>query len=244
MNNDLFSAEMEATRSLVELYEQAKKCQALFERAHMALPEPLRRVLGMNSVTERSSAPPNISGPEKPPMPVDAGPDWIWIKASEAAPATVVLAILRAANGPLRPKEIIEQVISVLNDVPAGTVYNVGPRLESKQVIRRSEEGWELIKPESAGLIHKGFLWGPISAFGKQELAAQRRTALLHVLSFHPTGLQIVQILQQLKRCSWIAAPVNKDLVKEDIGVLDSQGKVKRRGNTKNWQIARESERG
>jgi hypothetical protein len=242
MNNDLFTAELEATRSLVELYEQAKKCQALFERAHMALPEPLRRVLGMSGAVEKATAPPNITAPEKPPMPVDAGPDWIWIKASEASPATVVLALLRAANSPMRPKELIEQVTSLL-EVPAGSVYNVGPRLESREIIQRGEDGWELKKFEGAGLIHKGFFWGPPAAFGKQELAAQRRTALLHVLSFHPTGLQIVQILQQLKRCSWVVAPVNKDLVKEDIGVLRDLGKVKKRGNTKNWEIVRESEK-
>jgi len=239
MNNDLFSAELEATRSLVELYEQAKKCQALFERAHMALPEPLRRVLGMSGAVEKTTTPPNISAPEKPPMPVDAGPDWIWIKATDASPASVVLALLRGANGPLRPKELIDEVTSLL-EVPAGSVYNVGPRLESRQIIKRGEEGWELIKQEGAGLIHKGFFWGPPTAFGKQELAAQRRAALLHVLSFHPTGLQIVQILQQLKRCSWVVAPINKDLVKEDIGVLKDAGKVKKRGNTKNWEIVRE----
>lgn len=242
MSDDLFSAELEATRSLVELYEQAQKCQTLFERAHMALPEPLRRVLGMNATGEKASAPPNIAGPEKPPMPLDAAPDWVWIKASEASPASVVLALLRAAKAPVRPKELISQVTSIVTDAAAGSIYNVGPRLDSRQVIRRSEDGWELIKPESAGLIHKGFFWGPPSVFGKQELAAQRRAALLHVLGFHPTGLQIVQILQQLKRCSWVVAPVNKDLVKEDIGVLKELGKVKKRGNTKNWEIVRETE--
>lgn len=238
MNNDLFSAEMEATQSLVELYAQAKKCQALFERAHMALPEPLRRVLGMNGTEERSSAPANIAAPTKPPMPVDATPDWIWINAKSAAPAAIVLALLRESKSAVRPKELIDRVTTLL-DVPAGTVYNVGPRLEAKGIIKRSDDGWELVKRDAAGLIHKGYFWGAPSAFGKYDLAAQRREALLHVLGFHPTGLQIVQILQQLKRCSWVAAPVNKDLVKEDIQALVDEGKVERQGNTKNWKIAR-----
>jgi hypothetical protein len=242
MSDDLFSAELEATRSLMELYEQAKKCQALFERAHMALPEPLRRVLGINGTGEKSAKPSNISPPEKPSMPLDAAPDWIWIKASDASPASIALAVLRASKGAVRPKEIIDRVTAILPEVPAGTVYNVGPRLEKQQVIRRGDEGWELLKPECAGLVHKGYMWGPPSAFGKMELAAQRRDALLHVLGFHPTGLQIVQILEQLKRCSWVVAPINKDLVKEDIGVLDELGKVRRRGNTKNWEIVTEKD--
>jgi hypothetical protein len=240
MSDDLFSAEMEATRSLVELYDQAKKCQALFERAHMALPEPLRRVLGINAIGERSAAPPNIAAPEKPPMPLDAGPDWVWIKASDASVATVILAILRSAKSALRPKELIERVTAIIPAAPPGSIYNVGPRLEKAGIISRNEEGWSLIKTETAGLINKGYFWGPPAAFGKPEMAAQRRAALLHVLGFHPTGLQIVQILEQLKRCSWVIAPINKDLVKEDIGVLSQAGTVRRRGNTKNWEIPRE----
>jgi hypothetical protein len=242
MKDDLFNAELEATRSLMELYEQAKKCQALFERAHMALPEPLRRILGMDGSSGKAAAPPSIAPPERPPMPIDAGPDWAWIKVSEASPATITAAVLRGAKGPLRPKDIIERVTAILPEVPAGSIYNVGPRLENQQVIRRGNEGWELIKPESAGLIHKGHFWGPPSAFGKIEMAAQRRMALLHVLSFHPTGLQILQILEQLKRCSWVIGPINKDLVKEDIGILAESAKVRRRGNTKNWEIAKKSE--
>jgi hypothetical protein len=243
MSDDIFSAELEATRSLVELYEQAKKCQTLFERAHMALPEPLRRVLGINGAGEKSAKPSNISPPEKPSMPVDAAPDWIWIKAIDASPASVTLAVLRASKGAVRPKDIIDRVTAIL-DVPAGTIYNVGPRLEKQQVIRRNEEGWVLLKPENAGLVYKGNFWGPLSAFGKVEQAAQRREALLHVLSFHPTGLQIVQIVQQLKRCSWVVAPINKDLIKEDIGVLAALKKVERQGNTKNWKIASGTEKG
>lgn len=244
MSDDLFNAELEATRSLMELYEQAKKCQLLFERAHMALPEPLRRVLGITSPAVKSIAPPNITAPEKPAMPLDAGPDWAWIKASDAAPGTLVLAALRAAKAPLRPKDLIDFVTGILPEVPAGTIYNVGPRLEAQQIISRDDDGWALVKPESAGLIYKGHFWGPPSAFGKIEQAAQRRAALLHVLGFHPAGLQIMQILEQLKRCSWIVAPVNKDLVKEDIPILAKEGKVKRRGNTKNWEIVREKLQG
>ena len=242
MSDDLFTAELEASRSLVELIEQAKKCQALYERAHMALPEPLRRVLGMSGGSGKNAAPSNIASPEKPPMPMEAAPDWIWIELAEATPNSIVTALLRMAKGPMRPREIIDRATDMLPEIPAGSLYNVGPRLEKQGVIRRGETGWELIQPESAGVIYKGHFWGPSSVFNKQELAAQRRAAVLHILGFHPTGLQIVQIVQQLRRCPWVVAPINKDLLKEDIAFLASNGKIKRRGNTKNWCLSREKD--
>jgi len=238
--SDLFNAELEASRSLVDLIEQAKKCQALYERANMALPEPLRRVLGMNGAGGANTAPSNIAPPEKPSMPSDALPDWIWIPVTDAMAMSVVTAILRTAKGPLRPKEIIERVTQVAPEIPAGTIYNVGVRLEKKGVIRRNDSGWELVDVENAGVIHKGFLWGSPGIFEKQELASQRRAALLYILGFHPTGLQIVQIVQQLKRCPWVVAPINKDLLKEDIAVLFKAGKIRRRGNTRNWELTKE----
>ncbi len=51
-------AETEAIQSLVQLYDQARKCQDLFERAQMALPEPLKRFLGLDVAEYRSSATP------------------------------------------------------------------------------------------------------------------------------------------------------------------------------------------
>jgi hypothetical protein len=240
--SDLFNAELEASRSLVDLIEQAKKCQSLYERANMALPEPLRRVLGMNGSGGGNTVPSNITPPEKPPMPSDALPDWIWIPVIDAMPTSVVTAILRTAKAPLRPKEIIERVTQVAPEIPAGTIYNVGPRLERRGVIRRNEAGWELADIENAGVIHKGYLWGAPAVFEKQELASQRRAALLYILGFHPTGLQIVQIVQQLKRCPWVVAPINKDLLKEDIAVLFDEGRIRRRGNTRNWELTKEKD--
>src|SRR5271157_2416455 len=107
MKVDLFNAELEAQRSLLDLYEQAKKCRELFERANTPLPEVLKRVLGMNTFEGRPPISSVITAPEKPPMPPQAEADWIWIRAEEASPASAVLAVLRSAGGPLRPKDVV-----------------------------------------------------------------------------------------------------------------------------------------
>lgn len=242
MTVDLFNAELEAQRSLLDLYEQAKKCQVLFEHAHIALPEVLKRVLGMSAATDKSSAS-RIVAPQRPPMPPEAEQNWISIRDKEATPTTIVLAILRAAKAPVRARDLNDRVMDILPNVLRGSISNIGSRLDDK-LIRRTKEGWELLKPESAGVLHKGFVWGPPSVFGKSELAAQRREALLHLLDSFESGLQIVQIVEQLKGCPWIVAPINKDLVKEDIGVLAEEGKIKRRGNSKKWELSPAQDKG
>jgi hypothetical protein len=240
MTADLFNAEMEAQRSLLELYEQAKKCQTLFERANIALPEVLKRVLGMSGIAYKANVS-HVAAPERPPMPPEADQDWIAIHEKEAMPTSVVLAILRTAKGPVRARDINTRVMEVLPNVPRGSISNVGTRLKGKS-IRMAEDGWEVIAPESAGVLYKGFLWGPPTIFSKQELASHRRDAILHILSHFQTGLQTVQIVDELRKCQWVRAPINKDLVKEDMGILAEQDRV-RRGSSKKWAIVRASEK-
>jgi hypothetical protein len=236
MTVDLFNAELEAQRSLLDLYEQAKKCQVLFEHAHIALPEVLKRVLGMNGAGDKAATS-RITAPQRPPMPPEAQQNWISIRDKEVTPTTIVLAILRGTKGPMRPRDLNDRVMNILPNVLRGSISNIGSRLDDT-LIRRTNEGWELLKPEAAGILHKGYVWGPPVVFGKTELAAQRREALLHLLQFFESGLQIVQIVEQLKQCPWIVAPINKDLVKEDIAGLAKEGKIKRRGNSKKWELS------
>ena len=240
MNLDRFNAEREAVQSLMEMYEQSKKCQQLFERADMALPEALQRFLGMNGNSPkaaghaRSTA--HIPAPTRPHEPEGAEPDWIWINVQDSSPTSAALAILRAAKEPVRAKDIVARVTELLPTVPRGSIANVGTRLEGK-LIERTPDGWKLLNPAKAGIIRDGLLWGPPAIFSKQELAAHRRDAILHVLKHYPSGLQTVQIVEQLHNCSWVQAPINKDLLKADLEVLDTAKKVKRRGNTKKWEI-------
>lgn len=233
---DRFQAEQEASRSLMELFEQAKKCQILHERAHMALPEPLRRFLGMSGVAGKFANASHISPPDTPPMPPDADADWIWIDEKNASATSIALAILRDAKAPMKAGEVIKRVNEVLPEVPRGTIFNIGTRLGGDE-IKRTEVGWQLVKAESAPVLYKNRVWGPPEIFSKQELASHRRDGILHILAHFQTGLQTVQILGELKKCSWVQAPINKDLVKEDMEFLQSKGLVRKRGNSKKWEI-------
>ena len=76
--------------------------------------------------------------------------------------------------------------------------------------------------------------------FNKQELAAHRRVGVLHLLRLHPAGLQTTQILEQLRNCAWLHAPVNKELIQADMEFLEGQKKVRRRGNSKKWELVPE----
>lgn len=241
MNTDQISAEEEAVQSLMELLAHAKKCKGLYDRAHMALPEPLKRVLGMNmNGSGRSTGVrPQISPIERSSRPPEAAEDWIAIEAKEATPTGIVLAILRASKEPIRSRDVVARVTEILSETLGGSIANIGSRLEGK-LIRRTHDGWTLINPEKAGVLHNGLLWGPMEVFGKAELAAHRREAIMHLLDAFPGGLQIVQITDQLRGCSWVHAPTNKDLVKADMEILAKAGKVRRRGNSKKWEIAPE----
>jgi hypothetical protein len=228
----------EAADSVVALIEAAERCKRLHERNHLALPEVLKRILsvngtGANLVASRFTAPPDYKT-----TPPEAQPDWICIHLEDATPTSIALAHLRAAKGPVRARDIVAAVQSVLPNVPSGSIANIGSRLHGK-LIRRTEDGWTLDKPESAGVISDGFLWGPVTIFSKQEMAAHRRDAILHVLQQAPSGLQTSQVIEELKRCSsWVRATVNKELVQDDMEILSANNKVRRRGASKKWELS------
>jgi hypothetical protein len=242
VNFDPIKAEQEAYRGMTELLERVQDVQQLFERAGLALPERFQRLLEApaNGAKERavtrgaSRVPPLVY-----PAPVEATGEWISIDMKEAQATCVALAVLRAEGAPIRPKDLNTRVASILPDVTSGTLANAGTRLADDNIIDRTDDGWSLLKKEGAGVIHEGRIWGPPKIFGKQEIAAHRREAVLHVLANFPTGLQIVQIVEQLKGCSWVHAPVNKDLLKGDMNILlDEKHKVKRVGHSRKFTLA------
>jgi hypothetical protein len=239
MNFDQINAEQEAVQSLMELYAQSRKCQQLYERAGLTIPEALQRILGMNGNSQKATGhartAPSIPAPTRPNEPVGAEPDWIWINIEDATPTSVVLAILRASKEPLRHKDVVDRVIKLLPTARIGSIGNIGTRLEGK-LIERTADGWRLLDQTKAGIITDDLLWGSPSMFNKQELAAHRRDAIVHLLTHYKTGLQTVQIVEELHNCSWVQAPVNKDLLKADLEILRTKGKIKR-GSSKKWGI-------
>ena len=224
------------------LLKEAGDCATAFQEAGVETPEPLRRMLQEESEEEESTS---TQLPLMPPIrredvPELAERNWISIKAEECSPTTVTLGVLRIQSEPIRPRDLNTLVIDILPDVTPGSIANIGTRL-GDTVIERGANGWSLMNASMAPLMHDGYLWGPPTLFSKQDLAAHRREALLYVLGHFPTGLQVVQILDQLKRLGWLKAPVNKDLVKEDMLALANEGKVRRRGNSAKWELRKEA---
>jgi hypothetical protein len=236
MDFDSLAAEQEAAQSFVELVAQAKRCQQLYERANMTLPESVKRFFSLHTNGKKLVA--SVPPPERPPLPSEAEANWVSIRIEDAYPQNVALALLRSAGGTLAVKDLIEEFEARLENVNRGTVYNVGPRLDTAGIITRSDGVWELIKPENAPILHENLIWAPASVFNKQELAAHRRDAIIHVLRTFRAGLQTSQIIEVLQNCPWVHAPVNKELVQDDVQILSkAPAKIKRRGNTKKWGL-------
>jgi hypothetical protein len=242
MKLDQIQLEREAIQSLSELYEKAMACHELYERAHLALPESLKRFLGIHEsrgevtpekIFKQSHVPP----PNEPSRPAEASDDWIYIRTRDASVNSLVLAFLRSSNGPLRPREISELISRANPEAASGSVANAGTRLQADNSIERTDEGWRLLRPEIAGVVSGDFLWARPSTLSKQDVAAHRRDAILHLLSQFPSGLQVVQIVEQLRLCPWVQAPSSKDLLKADMEVLESRGLVRQRGNSRKWEL-------
>lgn len=234
-------AEIEATKSLLALQEAAERCREAYTRAHMALPEPLKRFLGLLGPVVPVKAKQAISIPEMDlPKPPGVADGWISLPIKDATPTSVALWALReAGGGPLRAKLVTDRVLGLLPNSSSGTVANVGTKLTEAGLIQRKDEGWHLIDVNRAPILHEGRLWGPIAAFGKYEIAAYRREVELHLLRLAPAGLQTTQILEQLGQCPWLVAgtPVNKEVVQADVEEMKLAGKIRHRGQSKKWEI-------
>jgi hypothetical protein len=235
MEYDLLTAEQEAIRSLMDLFEQAKKCQQLHERARMTLPEPLKRMLGM-STNGTKKAVVSIPPPERPPLPIGAESDWVSIPVASAFPTSIALALLRDGEGPVPARDVVAGVLAIRPDVPRGSVNNIGTRLDGT-VIARSKKGWELINPETAPILSDGMIWGAPAIFSKTELAVHRKEAVLHLIRTVRAGLQTSQIIEHLQNCPWVHAPISKELVQDDVEYWFKEGKIKRSGNSKKWIV-------
>ena len=238
---DPLKAEQEAYKSLSELLDKVDKCRVLFEEAHLALPEPLKRILsigsnGANGSGQKPQSSVQVPPPEAPPRPPEANADWIYMDAAEVTPTALVLAVMRAAKAPLRPRQILEQVNSISPETPSGSIYNVGARLDKKVIGKTEDGGWTLLDETAAPILYKDFVWGPASVFDPHDLALHRRDAIVHLLMCNKAGLQIVQLVDQLRGCSWVRASFSKDLLKADMEVLARDGRVKKRGNSGKWE--------
>jgi hypothetical protein len=205
----------------------------------MSLPDALKRFLGVSDdwakIEDRAVGVPR---PKTPRRPEGVNPSWVAIRIKDAMPTSVALALLAEADGPIRSREIIRGVAIHLPSTSRGSISNIGTRLSADRIIQRVNEGWILKDPSYAGVIDDGFLWAPADKLSSHELAAHRRNSIVHILGQFSAGLELVQILHELRKCDWVLAPISKDLLKADIPALSGEGRIRRRGNTRKWEVS------
>lgn len=239
MSEIRFQRETRAYDAFAKLLEQAKETQRLFEDAEVPVPPPLARMLGITAPHNGAHRGPrvHVSAMEAPARPPEAEDDWIWLPLNETLAVEIVLAVLRAEQRPISATEVAARVQQLVPGTNPGTVYNVGPRLEKAKIIQRDGEGWRLVNPSAAPVLFSAHLWGPSQVFQKYSLAAHRRMVILHLLRALPSGLQAMQIVEQLETCGLCKASANKDLVKADLEYLREQKKIRQVSNTRKWEV-------
>lgn len=242
MAGEKFKAEMLAFQAFSRLLEQAEACAAAFTNASIEVPEPLKRLLAEEPEGEDESKDAQLSlipPIKREHVPGVAERDWVSIPIKECTATSVTLAVLRNAVVPMRSRDVKNAVCGLLSSASDGVVSNIATRLRDS-LIRVDDQGWSLVALECAPVLDGEFLWGPPGIFQKQEIAAHRREAIILILERYQSGLQIVQIVDELRRLGWVKAPINKDLVKEDVQRLSEIGKIRRRGNSGKWEISPE----
>lgn len=239
---DRLQREMEAYSSLSKLLDDAQRTRDLFVAAKLDIPAPLLRLTGENGKERPPAVVATIPTMELPPKPAAAGDDWVFVPMDGAYPMTLVKALLRNSGGAMKPRELVDAIQSLRPELGSGGVYNTGPRLEKAGIIEKSDHGWVLVEEDTGPILTNEGVWGHPKELQKQEVAAHRRALLVHVLSLYKSGLQVVQIVEQLKGCIQCKAPVTKDLVKADMLALQEEKRVKRAGNSKKWVLTNQED--
>lgn len=237
MGND-FKATAQAYQKFAQVLEDLEATKLLFESAGEPLPEQLKEFFGVRHSGGKIHQPlMTIQQPRRASRPEEVGDEWISVEVKEVTATGLVLAVLRQASAPLPAKEVVELVTKINPHIPRGSINNIGTRL-ARTLIHRTDEGWRLLDPNKAGIICDGYLWGPKDIFDKPEIAAHRREAILQILRAFSSGLQTVQIVDQLRGTPWVHAPASKDLVKADMELLERNGKVRKISNSRKWCLS------
>ncbi len=229
-----------ATESYLRLLKEAEESRRLHQRAGMPLPPPLLALFGAEGSTASQMSlgmsGPDIDSSRLETKPEEASDEWISLRAEDASPTTVALAFLRSKNGhPIRARELSDLVTEILPNAASGSIYNLINRLESDGLITETPEGWRLNDKDNAAILSSGFLWAPPQRLSKQDLAAHRREAIIHLLH-KERYLQVMEIVSRLRAWKWVKAPINKDLLKADMAVLEEKGLARRIGDSRNWE--------
>jgi hypothetical protein len=244
-----FQLEIIATRSYADLLLQAEETKKNYERAGLQLPAPIARLFSDTPAPARMR---KLDGslfsqtPHVPPImrhdePAGMEREWVSIRKVNASPTSIALAILNGEKGPVTTKALAERVVAVSPKINIGSVYNLLNRLLETGDLKKGAAGWELASDGHAGIMTGPYIFLPPSFMTKADFAAHRREAIVHTL--RAVGEQtLTKLADILSGTPWVKAPVNKDLLKADLPLLEREGLIRRIEGTKSWEAVTKSE--
>lgn len=239
----------EAYARFAEWLQEADRLRGRFEALGQVIPGPLRMAIDVPNGDAPNSPPVSIAAPSAPvPRPASAGDDWICLDAEVVSVAVLALSVL-ISRGPMRGQGIVDKVVTVkAKGQNAGSVFNSLSALERSGKVRRDRESgiWKATGSEKDGPLlakddgsTKHYVWGPLGAFTRQDVAQHRRDAIRHILAAHRSGggLMPSQLLPLLEGVEWMKGPVSKDLVKADLEAMQQEDVIRRAGNSRKWVL-------
>jgi len=240
MSLDKLQAEADAVQSLLHLYELARTTKQLYDRAGLSIPDRLQKFITSDNPDERSNGRSSVRKIPPPPdrkPPEMADDDWLWVNVRHCTPSTLIPALIRSSPEILSGQQVLDRVQELNPLLNRGSIYNTANRLVSEGILDRSDREWKLASNDKEPVLQGNLVWASEKFFQVQEKASQRREAILYLLAQYETGLMVVQLVEQLNNCSWLKAPANKDLVKQDMKKLFVEGKIRKVGNTQKWAL-------
>jgi hypothetical protein len=240
-------AEIKAATAYIRLLQEAEECRRLYTEADISLPEPLKRMLG----DEKKVSGPGGKQLEFPTLlrkpdrgdstPSEIGENWISIEAAKASPSTIALAIMRTVGEPIKAVDLASLVANYAPETVSGTIYNMLTRNHGRGLVEETPDGWKLVKPENAGVLSGAYIWAPPDRLMQSDMALHRREAILLILEQHPNQTAM-QITRSLQSWDWVQAPASKDLIKADLLALEIRGLIKKREESRGWEVVKAQE--
>lgn len=250
-----FLAELKAIKALVSLMDQASECRALYESAGLPIPERLQALLDGKAAATNSPDQEVVEGRERPTAqspdqlfllvpsppqhgqrPTSAAQGWVSLKARDASPLVLTMAVLRDSEAPMRKAEISKRVGSI-RGTDNTAAYNAIGQLVGGGSVLDTHEG--IVVNTSLGAVLAGeWVWCDKEHLNDSDRAAIRREAILMILERN-ASLTTADVSRAIQLCDWLPVEATKDTTKADLASLEKDRKIRRLADL-TWEVIRQ----
>ena len=245
---DLFlAAEMSFPAPLQRLLGGTASAAVQFSPPTTAVPQYTASLTQTEASPERQKQPIRRRDPKTlkvpdaplpPPRPALAGTHWIYLRAKDASPRILTIAVIFQANhaglyiNAAAANRLVNKVRESRRDSAAA--YNSLQRLRSDGDIDETD-GISIKNTDLRGVIEDGWIWVPERLLGDQDRAAIRRRATELILRENGP-LSTADVTKVLVRCTWLPPSLTKDASKADLTAMELDGRVRRLAD-KTWEV-------